>query len=228
MKTLNSNGTMVNQINHIQSVSNAKKNHLIEMMEKRYGIRIAKVVFVCEDRMISEIGLPDSLIFRYGIIPPEMQNDRWISTDIMSSNDITSLNDIYHLSNAGYNSKFHPINQNKKDGEKLTRLIPIILIHCKKRAYFFRLDNAIIRQLFIDTKSVIDGIKDDEDKSLNRRYLEQKEYLKYCYSPFKSELCLELWLNINFEKSKAGKGDMLHAEYLDWKESKLEITTSKK
>jgi hypothetical protein len=221
MRTLNSNVTMVNQSNHIQSVSNEKKTHLIKVMEKRYGIRIGKGVFVCEDRIISEIGLPDSLIFKYGIIPPEMQNDRWISTDIMSSKDITSLNDIYHLSNAGYNSKSHPINQNKKDGEKLTRLIPIILIHCKKRAYFFRLDNAIIRQLFIDTESVIDGINDDEDESLNRRYLEQKEYINYFYAPLKSKLSPNLWIKLYFEKAHAGKAKMLISEYLEWKSDNL-------
>jgi hypothetical protein len=215
--------TMVTQNNHIQSVSNDKKNHLIEMIEKRYGIRIAKGVFVCEDRMNGVLGLPDSFIFKYRVIPPDIVLDSLISTSIISNIEISSLNDIYQLTNAGFNAKAHPINQNKKDGEKLTSLIPVVLIHCNKIAYFFRLDNVIIRQLFSDTKSVIDGIKECKNESLKKRFLEQKEYLNYCYSTLKSDLSLELWLNINAEKSSAGKGNMLHSEYLEWKRNEMNL-----
>jgi len=93
-----------------------------------------------------------------------------------------------------------------------------LIIHCKRKAFFFRVDNVIIRELFNDTKLIAEGrLNEDEKESLNRRYLAQKEYLNYCYAPLKSNLSLELWLNIDSEKSRAGKGNMLHSEYLDWK-----------
>ena len=109
-----------------------------------------------------------------------------------------------------------------KNGEPYVSLIPIILISSKRTTYSFRVDNNIIGDFFRDTESINNG-KYGKEKSvyLDRRFLEQKEFLEYFYPDSKSSLSPELWLYIYQEKIQNGKGGLLHSEYLQLKSTNL-------
>lgn len=106
---------------------------LNKKMKERYGISHFGRFMVCEDRHTqrpnSQYTQSDSIVFKWGVIPPNDVFDRHIMVgskdDVKSTLDleldkIESLSEIYSQTKSGWNSDFHPINKNyRKKMDKL-------------------------------------------------------------------------------------------------------------
>ena len=226
-----------------------KSLDFLSRVENRYGIRFTFKnddrisVIVCEDRRKNDYNLPDCIVFKWGVIPPDDCIDRQVEILDLKLKDVNSLNDIYTLTKSGFNSRLHKVNNgvrksfeylsNEYDGihnipsdikdelfEKEKLLIPVILIRpMKGRDYTlsFRVDNPIIREMFYDTESEIDGYKEHSKSSLkeykkevDRRKEEHDEYIDYFFKKKRGGD----WIETYFKKCKEGKKDLLHREYL--------------
>ena len=80
-----------------------KKSNYIKEVENRYGFKITNI-FTCEDQFENNYNLPDQLIFKWGVIPPDDVTERIVgggySKDLLSQ--IENSNDIYKLTNSGF------------------------------------------------------------------------------------------------------------------------------
>jgi len=129
---------------------------------------------------------------------------------------------LYKVTKTGFYSKKHPINKKVKNGDPFISLIPVILISYKRTTYSFRVDNNFIRDFFWNTESMNKRKASKEKLKLaERRFLEHMEFIQYFYAPSKSSLSPGLWLRIFQEKIQAGKGGLLHSEYLEWKSANM-------
>lgn len=100
---------------------------LKEKLKERYDINVNGVM-VCEDRHTQEPTSPytssDSIIFKWGVIPPNdcierqiqvKNSEKSVKTRLeLDKDNIESLSDIYNQTKSGWNSEFHPINKNFK------------------------------------------------------------------------------------------------------------------
>lgn len=149
-------------------------------MKKRYGISIQPNVYIIEDRKSEETDsnqytTHDSIIFKWGVIPPNDVGDRMVEMLNIEKEGCEDLNDIYKKSKSGWNSDFHPINKDyrkklekfKKENEELqktnpheyhqkyweiqttefTNLVPCVLIDFKDKRNLSKEENEINRQI---------------------------------------------------------------------------------
>jgi len=186
-----------------------KKSKFLKEVENRYGFKITNI-FTCEDQLENNYNIPDQLIFKWGVIPPEDFTERIVgggySKDLLSQ--IENLNDIYKLTNTGFNSHLHPSNKDK-DMEEMKNLISVVLIDISGFTLSFRIDNPMIREMFGDTESILER-PDFDHGMLIHRFKEHKEYLDYFFIKKRGGDWIQIW----FDKSENGKQHLLHSEYL--------------
>lgn len=195
-----------------------EKSKFLREVENRYGFKIVNV-YTCEDRDQNEYSLPDCLMFKWGVIPPNDCIERIVpNTENNLLSKISNSNDFYRLTQSGFNSFLHPCNEGKDDK---VRLIPVVLIDLPKTknedfTLSFRIDNPMIREMFSDTEMIMtnnDGEGYDQEK-LNHRFNEHKEYLDYFFIKRKGGDWIQTW----FDKSEEDKQYLLHSEYLETKQ----------
>ncbi len=195
------------------------KSNYIKEVEKRYGFKIVGL-YTCEDQWENDNSYPDCIIFKWGVIPPSDVTRRIVKGDVNGElfDNINDSNDFYRLTNSGFNSHLHPSNKDK-DSKEMKNLIPVVLIDISKSGHdytlSFRMDNPIIREMFSDTDMIStnnEGIGYDE-KELNHRFKEHKEYLEYFFIKKRGGDWISTW----FEKCDNGNKELLHSEYLKTK-----------
>ena len=197
------------------------KSNYIKEVEKRYGFKVDGLM-TCEDRYENNYSSPDTLIFKWGVIPPSDCTDRIVrggfNNDLLEK--IECSNDFYKLTNSGWNSRLHPSNKDKKE---MKNLIPVVLIDISKSGndytLSFRIDNPMIREMFSDTEliSTNNEGRGYDEKKLNHRLKEHKEYLDYFFVKKRGGDWIQTW----FDKCEENKQHLLHSEYLQQKEDVL-------
>ena len=196
-----------------------KKSNYIKEVEKRYGFKV-KGLYTCEDRLENDNSYPDCLIFKWGVIPPNECTRRIVMGGVNSDllGEINNSNDFYKLTNSGFNSFLHSSNKDL-DKEEKKNLIPIVLIDISKSGHdytlSFRIDNPMIREMFSDTKMISTNNEGSgyDEKELNHRFKEHKEYLDYFFIKKRGGDWIQTW----FDKCGEDKKDLLHSEYLETK-----------
>tara|TARA_B110001452_G_scaffold29126_1_gene22910 strand:- start:602 stop:1291 length:690 start_codon:yes stop_codon:yes gene_type:complete len=211
----------INKRNQMSKKRNKMK--FIKELENRYGFKV-KGLLTIEDRLENNYSSPDCLVFKWGVIPQDDCLERMIkggsNSDLL--NKIESLNHLYELTNSGYNSVNHQFNK-EKDKKDRTPLIPVVLIDISNSGYgytlSFRVDNPMIREMFMDTEHIIKNSNFDEygesTERVNHRFKEHKEYLDYFFIKKRGDEWITNW----FKKCEDSKKELLHSEYL--KESKI-------
>tara|TARA_Y100000031_G_scaffold153150_1_gene197783 strand:- start:213 stop:890 length:678 start_codon:yes stop_codon:yes gene_type:complete len=219
-----------------------KNKTLIKEIEKRYGVKFYKKkkntigVFVCKDLMktleLSNDTWGDGGSFKWSDVPyPIVKDERRFVEEIdIKVKSIKRGGDIYSITNSGSSSMYHPMifNNNNKVKSRYdfnNTLHPYIGLYREVNGElpyrFFRMDNPIIRELFLDTESLVmkslelhpngstKGMDDDMKSYFDFRLKEHKEYLNYFFGGKGGD-----WLKIYFKKREDGFDEMLHEDYL--------------
>ena len=231
-------------------MSKSKKNIITEV-EKRFGVEIGypsdehngdKVmeIWVCKDLWESPESLHnmgDSVTFKWNNIPYEdmISEERFVEKIIVRVDEIKSSSDIYKVSNTGFISHKHPlykdVNKDIKSGDKIKNVKgryssfhPYIYIEKDMKMMYFRMDNPMIGEMFLDTEGLVMktlglhpdgktmGMEENEmDSYFNHRFNEHTEYLEYC-----SKGMSHKWIEIWFKKCESPETrEMLHKDFLE-------------
>ena len=85
-------------------------------LKQRYGLSLDPNVYIIQDRKYemddnNQYEQQDSIVFKWGVIPPNDVGDRMIEIIDTEELGCEDLNDIYKKSKSGWNSDFNPINK---------------------------------------------------------------------------------------------------------------------
>lgn len=217
MERVNSNVILENQSNQSQIAKKSEKCQLVKMVEQRYGIKIHDCIWICIERAYKYGRLPDWMLHLYTDYPISYAYFAKQETIQLSAVEFKTIEELYRVTNTVMFSNKHKLNSQAYN-EPMKLLIPVIQIKYKKRTLFFRFDNEIINEMFGDANKLISGEGFGE---LGISYKHHKEYLEYAFSPIGSDKSCRTWEQIHMEKESLDKSDMLHSDYLFWKNSKL-------
>ena len=208
MKTINSNE---NNPEITEDLTKIEDCPFVLEINKRYGIKIQQFVIICDE---SKLNRMDSTYNNLSFITPRCVLAAQVQLLTLRNLHFNSIDELYRVTKTGQYSKEHKVNQDERDWQSVKKLIPVILIRYKRKTYSFLLTNQIIREIFEDTLLNIKNSLSNEDRELvDRRFLKQKEYLDYCFAPYKSNLSCDLWIRVHNHKLQSNQGHMLHSEY---------------
>ena len=195
--------------------------NLINTIDQRYGVSISDInpsngkkgieVQVVRDLLKSPEspkGMSDSVSFKFNPVPIEsFQNEkRFIESVWVDLDRITSDSDIYRNTDTGYNTMYHP----KKSMWDKSLFHPLIYVEYKTKMLWFRLDNPLIGDMFMETQHHLQGSSPYDEDYTDFIIKEIQEYLDYCIDGKVDE-----WLKIYFEKMDNDSRMMLHKDYLN-------------
>jgi hypothetical protein len=219
MKKFNLNVTTVNQSNLLQPVLKSDKCQLVQLVEKRYGVKILQEMYTTKESYNGYGQTPDWIDYVYSYFSTRMEL-RVIQPEFyMKDLDFKSLFGLYRMTDTmEFSHKNHKNDIYRTYNTPMAYLIPVILVKYKKSTIAFRTDNKIITEMFEDTGAIISGnLTQEEISDIDKRQKHQIEYIEYAYSGIEYRTGCRNWEKIFWEKFYLDKGDMLHSEYLEWK-----------
>ena len=146
------------------------QKHLFREVEKRYNVKVEDKILLCID---------NQSVFDVN----KRYTNRDSIEDVKDSFNVGNIpllnySDIYDLTYSGFNSMEHEVNKRFSDSGYFMLLIPIITISRGSSEVSFRMDDQELRYIFYDTELLINGDKENPNKTTGEIEEELQKYYK--------------------------------------------------